>query len=1526
MKKRLFSWLLVFVMLLGMFPVGVMATGTDNEEYVYLSISFDGQYIDDKKGDPIVYLPVSLDTIAAVDLTEYGLANMLFDGNGDGNYDITALQLLIYAHEELYGGSWSDVNFDAIPGSSYFAGGIFGFTENLVYFHNGDFPVDESQTSDYMTAGATSDRIVLKDGDFLDVASFSCYQFLWDQQGGFHLFADQDGNYVHDYTAEVGESLSVKVKHSFCDLMYGQSWVKDATDYEVYYGSVLGEAENSVTTDGSGNAEITFQNAGTYYVWCDGDIGFDDGWTHTSCDYYNENGTPCIVSAPAYAKVTVAGDNNGSEEPEPPATYTVTWKNGDDILETDEDVAVGATPEYSGAEPVKAADTQYTYTFTGWDKEIVAVSEDVTYTAIFTPAPRTYVITLNTNEGSVNSGNVESYTFGIGTTLPSDVTREGYTFGGWYTNAEFSGEAVTAIVTDATGDKTFYAKWIQNQPTPDEATASAVEEKITAIGDVTLEKESVIAAARAAYDALTDTQKALVENYAVLTAAETALAELKAAAARQPQDISAVLNATLANLATTVTEPSFGTNHGEWTVFSLARGNHFAKDSKYFADYYTRILYNVDTAAKAVNQNGALDANKSTDNSRLIFALSSIGIDATSVGNWDLVEAYSANGMNWIQKQGINGTIWALIALDSGNYTTTDTDPTIRQECVDAILAAQHDDGGWSLITDKTLTSNVDITGMALTALYPYRDKTEVAAACEEAFAWLSESQLTNGGFPYGEGETSESCVWAIVACTTWGINPDTDPRFVKNGNSAIDNLLTYYLEETAQFEHIRGAGYNAMATDQASYALVAYDRLLKGKNDLFDMSDVVITESEQQLKAVESISFDSGKLSVMVGETVDLTAIVTPAETVYGTVTWTSTSNDVAKINTSNKNMAKIKGVSVGTATITVSIGDKSASCEVTVTKDENTPQKPVKKTITVAMRLIGAELAEQDVDLSKAEYLPDYVTWIPTTRYTLEEGATVYDLWVEATETADIRSVGASRNYVETVCAPDELGGYELSEFTNGYRSGWMYTINGSHPGFGLLEQELSDGDVVIWHYVNDYAWEVEDWSAIGGSGWAQESTSENNYWNRWLKAPNRFGGTGGGLGDPESKFPKKEENKGDITISVSGNTDAIEVSATVEGTKVIIEKMELGNLDALMGSGSSTGAVTIDFSGLDNDEPITTVELPAEAIKQIAEAVNNPSNDANSLEIVLSDGASIEFDAAALKEKTSQANAQDITISIENRENIKITNAQKKTVGTRPAFDINVTSGGKHISDMGGKITIHVPYELKAGEKAHGVVVWYVDDRGNKERCTTSYDSIKKRVSWQTDHLSLYMIGYDETLANNPFTDISMDNYFYDAVLWAVDAGITSGTSATTFSPNANCTRAQMVTFLWRAAGSPKAAATTCTFADVDKDAYYYEALLWAVENGITSGTSATAFSPDAACSRGQMAMFLYRNAESPAVTGDNSFNDVSDTAYYRDAVNWAKAEGITAGTSATTFSPDAACTRAQMVTFLYRYLAE
>ena len=181
---------------------------------------------------------------------------------------------------------------------------------------------------------------------------------------------------------------------------------------------------------------------------------------------------------------------------------------------------------------------------------------------------------------------------------------------------------------------------------------------------------------------------------------------------------------------------------------------------------------------------------------------------------------------------------------------------------------------------------------------------------------------------------------------------------------------------------------------------------------------------------------------------------------------------------------------------------------------------------------------------------------------------------------------------------------------------------------------------------------------------------------------------------------------------------------------------------------------------------------------------------------------------------------------------------------------------------------------------------------------------------------------MFKAEQSTGKNPFTDVPAGSYYEDAVIWAVDKGITTGTSATTFNPNGICTRAQAVTFLWRAAGSPEPETRAMPFTDVPAGSYYYDAVLWAVENGITKGTSDTTFSPDATCSRAQIVAFLWRSEKSPAAGTANPFADVKSTAYYADAVLWAVENDITKGTTNTTFSPDADCTRAQIVTFLWR----
>jgi uncharacterized repeat protein (TIGR02543 family) len=262
------------------------------------------------------------------------------------------------------------------------------------------------------------------------------------------------------------------------------------------------------------------------------------------------------------------------------------------------------------------------------------------------------------------------------------------------------------------------------------------------------------------------------------------------------------------------------------------------------------------------------------------------------------------------------------------------------------------------------------------------------------------------------------------------------------------------------------------------------------------------------------------------------------------------------------------------------------------------------------------------------------------------------------------------------------------------------------------------------------------------------------------------------------------------------------------------------------------------------------------------------------------------------------------------------------------TVPSYSIKVEdteNGDLKVShsyaDRGQTVTIMVD-----PDKGYVLETLTVLDKNGKAIELTTSGNGKYTFKMPASKVTVHATFMEDNIMLNYFVDVFASDYYYDAVLWAVENGITNGTSATTFSPDAVCTRAQVVTFLWRAAGSPEPVSTVMPFTDVAADAYYYKAVLWAVENGITNGTGANTFSPDADCTRGQIVTFLWRSQGSENASGYNPFVDVADGAYYEDAVLWAVDEAITNGTGADTFSPDADCTRGQIVTFLYRCLAE
>ena len=233
--------------------------------------------------------------------------------------------------------------------------------------------------------------------------------------------------------------------------------------------------------------------------------------------------------------------------------------------------------------------------------------------------------------------------------------------------------------------------------------------------------------------------------------------------------------------------------------------------------------------------------------------------------------------------------------------------------------------------------------------------------------------------------------------------------------------------------------------------------------------------------------------------------------------------------------------------------------------------------------------------------------------------------------------------------------------------------------------------------------------------------------------------------------------------------------------------------------------------------------------------------------------------------------------------------------------------------------GGSTVTITVKPDSGYTLGGITV--TDSEGN-ELSLTDNGNGEYAFTMPSGKVEIH-VTFTEDGSLNPFQDVPDDAYYFEAVNWAVANNVTNGTSETTFSPDVGCTRAQVVTFLWRAAGQPEPTEGTNPFTDVKEGTYYYKAVLWAVEKGITNGTSETTFDPDETCTRGQIVTFLWRREGKPAPTGaNNPFADVKPSAYFGSAVLWAVEKGITNGTSETTFEPNEDCTRAQVVTFLFR----
>ena len=490
-------------------------------------------------------------------------------------------------------------------------------------------------------------------------------------------------------------------------------------------------------------------------------------------------------------------------------------------------------------------------------------------------------------------------------------------------------------------------------------------------------------------------------------------------------------------------DPSAGSTGGEWMVLGFARSGREVPNS-----YYDSVVAYVD---EKIDENGRLHATKCTTNCRFIVALTAIGKDPTDVGGHNLLAGL--NDMGYIRKVGVSGVIWTLIAFDCGKYEMPKG--IDRETLVDTILDFQVPGGGWA---NSGNIADPDVTSMAIQALAPYREEPEVQSALDDAVTVLAGMLDETGNFPSQYGASSESVSQVIVALCTLGIDPNTDARFVKNGMSALDGLLGYYVEGGG-FKHIHSGKIDGIATEQGYYALTAYFRMLEGKTPLYDMTDgFTATPLEPQTPEAEKQT--SLWLWIVLG-----TGIVLAASCLL-------LKKKLGKKKAANAIMVVIiltvAAAGIGFALQSGIFNNKpvlGSEYKITQIPDNRlVTSENTENICTITIRCDTVLDNQNLLEEAKVPYVPADGVILPEIEVECTPGENVFDVLQRVCEAADIPLEYSwtplyDSYYLEGIC--------HLYEFDCGPESGWMYQVSGKFPNYGCSSYEVQPGDRIEWLY---------------------------------------------------------------------------------------------------------------------------------------------------------------------------------------------------------------------------------------------------------------------------------------------------------------------------------------------------------------------------------------------------------------------------------------------------------------------------
>ena len=490
-------------------------------------------------------------------------------------------------------------------------------------------------------------------------------------------------------------------------------------------------------------------------------------------------------------------------------------------------------------------------------------------------------------------------------------------------------------------------------------------------------------------------------------------------------------------------DPSAGSTGGEWMALGFARSGREVPDS-----YYDSVVAYVD---EKIDENGRLHATKCTTNCRFIVALTAIGKDPTDVGGHNLLAGL--NDMGYIRKVGVSGVIWTLISFDCGKYEMPKG--IDRETLVDTILDFQVPGGGWA--TSGNI-ADPDVTSMAIQALAPYREEPEVRSALDDAVTMLAGMLDETGNFPSQYGASSESVSQVIVALCTLGIDPNTDERFVKNGMSALDGLLGYYVEGGG-FKHIHSGKIDGIATEQGYYALTAYFRMLEGKTPLYDMTDGV-NLTPQQPQTPEAEKQDLLWMWIVLGTSIVLTAACLLLKKKLGK---RKSSNAIMVII-----ILTVAAAGIGFALQSGIFDNKpelGSEYKITQIPDNRlVTSENTENICTITIRCDTVLDNQNLLEEAKVPYVPADGVILPEITVEFTPGENVFDVLQRVCEAADIPLEYSwtplyDSYYLEGIC--------HLYEFDCGPESGWMYQVSGKFPNYGCSSYEVQPGDRIEWLY---------------------------------------------------------------------------------------------------------------------------------------------------------------------------------------------------------------------------------------------------------------------------------------------------------------------------------------------------------------------------------------------------------------------------------------------------------------------------